>query len=65
MSKSRVITRANKKKGFPSEEPMNICNDADYNDSTPYLAFKNMEREARKDAAAHSNAARITTRCAG
>lgn len=41
---------------------MSIRNDAGYYDPTPYLAFKNMER---KDTAAHSNAARITTRSAG
>lgn len=61
MPKSRAITWANKKK-FPSEEPMSIRNDAGYYDPTQYLAFKNMER---KDTAAHSNAARITTRRAG
>lgn len=65
MPKSRAITRANKKKGFPPEEPMNIRNDAGYYDPTPYLAFKNMEREARKDTAAHRDAARITTSRAG
>ena len=65
MRKPRSVTRANKKKGFPPEEPMSIRNDAGYNDPTPYLAFKNMEREARKDTAAHSNAARNTMRRAG
>lgn len=65
MPKSRIITRADKKKGFPPEEPMSIRNDAGYYDPTPYFAFKNMEREARKDTAAHMNAARITTRRAG
>lgn len=65
MHKPRSITRANKKKGFPPEEPMNIRNDAGYYDPTPYLAFKNMEREARKDTATHRNAAQITTRRAG
>ena len=65
MPKSRTITRANKKKGFPPEETISIRNDAGYYDPTPYLAFKNMEREARKDIAAHRNAARITTRRAG
>ena len=65
MPKSRDITRANKKKGFPPEESMSIRNDAGYYDPTPYLAFKNMEREARKDTAAHRNAARITTKRAG
>ena len=64
MRKPRSVTRANKKKGFPPEDPMGIRNDAGYYDPTPYLAFKNMEREARKDTAAHRNAARITTRCA-
>lgn len=65
MRKPRSVTRANKKKGFPPEEPMSIRNDAGYYDPTPYLAFKNMEREARKDTAAHSNATRITIRRAG
>ena len=65
MRKPRSETRANKKKGFPPEEPMNIRNDAGYYDPTPYFAFKNMEREARKDTAAHMNAARITMRRAG
>lgn len=65
MPKSRAITRANKRKGFPPEEPMSIRNDAGYYDPTPYLAFKNMEREARKDASAHRNAAQITMRRAG
>ena len=65
MRKPRSETRANKKKGFPLEEPMSIRNDAGYYDPTPYFAFKNMEREARKDTAAHMNAARITTRRAG
>ena len=64
MRKPRSETRANKKKGFPLEEPMSIRNDAGYYDPTPYFAFKNMEREARKDTAAHRNAARITMRCA-
>lgn len=64
MRKPRSVTRANKKKGFPPEEPMSIRNDAGYYDPTPYLAFKNMEREVRKETAAHRNAARITTRCA-
>ena len=65
MRKPRSVTRANKKKGFPPEEPMSIRNDAGYYDPTPYLAFKNMERETRKDTAAHKNAARITMRRAG
>lgn len=65
MRKPRSVTRTNKKKGFPPEEPMSIRNDAGYYDPTPYFAFKNMEREARKDAAAHRNAARITTKRAG
>lgn len=65
MPKSRTITRANKKKGFPPEEPMSIRNDAGYYEPTPYFAFKNMEREARKDTAAHRNAARNTMRRAG
>lgn len=65
MRKPRSVTRANKKKGFPPEEPMSIRNDAGYCDPTPYFAFKNMEREARKDTAAHRNSARITTRRAG
>lgn len=65
MPKSRAITRANKKKGFPPEEPMSIRNDAGYCDPTPYFAFKNMEREVRKDTAAHRNAARNTMRRAG
>ena len=65
MRKPRSETRANKKKGFPPEEPMSIRNDAGYYDPTPSLAFKNMEHEARKDTAAHRNAARITTRRAG
>ena len=65
MRKPRSVTRANKKKGFPPEEPMSIRNDAGYYDPTPYFAFKNMEREARKDTAAHRNDARITTRRAG
>lgn len=65
MPKSRITTRANKKKGFPTEEPMSIRNDAGYCDPTPYFAFKNMEREARKDTAAHRNAARNTMRRAG
>ena len=65
MRKPRSVTRANKKKGFPPEEPMSIHNDAGYYDPTPYLAFRNMEREARKDTAAHRNAARNTMRCAG
>ena len=64
MRKPRSVTRANKKKGFPPEEPMGIRNDAGYCDPTPYFAFKNMEREVRKETAAHRNAARITTRCA-
>jgi len=65
MRKPRSVTRANKKKGFPPEEPMGIRNDAGYCDPTPYFAFKNMEREVRKETAAHRNAARITTRRAG
>ena len=65
MRKPRSVTRANKKKGFPPEEPMSIRNDAGYCDPTPYLAFKNMERETRKDNAAHRNAAQITIRRAG
>ena len=65
MRKPRSVTRANKKKGFPPEEPMSIRNDAGYYDPTPYLAFKNMKREVRKETAAHRNAARITTRRAG
>ena len=65
MRKPRSVTRANKKKGFPPEEPISIRNDAGYYDPTPYLAFKNMEREARKDTAAHRNAAQITMRRAG
>ena len=65
MRKPRSVTRANKKKGFPPEEPMSIRNDAGYYDPTPYLAFKNMEREARKEIAAHRNAARNTMRRAG
>lgn len=65
MRKPRSVTRANKKKGFLPEEPMSIRNDAGYYDPTPYLAFKNMEREARKGTAAYRNAARITTRRAG
>lgn len=65
MRKPRSVTRANKKKGFPPEEHMSIRNDAGYYDPTPYFAFKNMEREARKDTAAHRNAARITMRRAG
>ena len=65
MRKPRSVTRANKKKGFPPEEPMSIRNDAGYYDPTPYFAFKNMEREARKNTAAHRNAARITTKRAG
>lgn len=65
MHKPRSVTRANKKKGFPPEEPMSIRNDAGYYDPTPYLAFKNMEREARKNTAAHSNVAYNTMRRAG
>lgn len=65
MRKPRSETRANKKKGFPPEETISIRNDAGYYDPTPYLAFKNMEREARKNTAAYRNAARITTRRAG
>ena len=65
MRKPRSVTRENKKKGFPSEEPMSIRNDAGYYDPTPYLAFKHMEREARKDTAAHGNAAQITMKRAG
>ena len=65
MRKPRSETRANKKKGFPHEEPMSIRNDAGYCDPTPYFAFKNMEREARKDTAAHRNAAHNTMRRAG
>ena len=65
LPKSRAITQANKKTGFPPEGPMSIRNDAGYYDPTPYLAFKNMEREARKDTAAHRDAARITTSRAG
>lgn len=65
MRKPRSVTRANKKKGFPSEESVSIRNNAGYYDPTPYLAFKNMEREMRKDTAAHINAAQITMRRAG
>ena len=36
MRKPRSVTRANKKKGFPPEEPMSIRNDAGYYDPTPY-----------------------------
>lgn len=62
MPKSRAITRANKKKGFPPEEPMSIYNDAGYCDPTPYFAFKNMEREsARKQGSRLSIHANITT----
>ncbi len=45
MRKPRSVTRANKKKGFPEQEPISIMNEAGYCDPTPYFAFKNMERE--------------------
>ena len=65
MHKPRSVTRANKKKGFPPEEPMTIRNDAGYYAPTPYFAFKNMEREARRDTAALRNTERTTMRRAG
>ena len=65
MHKPRSVTRSNKKKGFPPEEPMTIRNDAGYYDPTPYFAFKNMEREARRDTAALRNTERTTMRRAG
>ena len=65
MRKPRSETRANKKKGFPPAEAMSIRNDAGYYDPTPYFAFKNMEREARKDTAAHRTTERTTMRRAG
>lgn len=58
MRKPRSITRSNKKKCLMNDPPVTIRNDAGYNDPTPYFAFRNMERDKRKDAVRYGNAQR-------